>query len=305
MKRTLFSLACVLVFVVFTAIAGKPASTPLIIAWGENSPEWNQSLHLSAVRIGCSDAPASCVQYADQIAGSQRVSAVFVAILMKPANVAAYSATFGNLALSHPNLAEVGFDDFVSQAEKTNLGPAELSSLLEAVTTNLRTRGSKLQFGITVYQDQLGGEVDRLQLSDAVRQSVDFVHLYPHYRKERKSVTDYIADAKRAFPNAKIILGNYAYDRREYLPCSQGSQTRCSNDEEVNLFDQNFRADLQIVNTGAAAGIEFFPGNFGMEDAWKGWNSSRACKQDERTVCVQNTVAMREKVRQAMANAGR
>ena len=57
-----------------------------------------------------------------------------------PANVATNAATYGNLALSHPNLAEVGFDDFVSQCEKTHLGPGELSSLLETVASNLKSR---------------------------------------------------------------------------------------------------------------------------------------------------------------------
>ena len=62
--------------------------------------------------------------------------------------------------------------------------------------------------------------------------------LFPHYRKERKSVTDYIAEAKRAFPNAKVILGIYAYDRREYLPCSADIHVPCSNEEEIDLFER-------------------------------------------------------------------
>jgi hypothetical protein len=285
------------------AVLANPDGHLLVITWGGNSPDWNQALHLSGVRIGCSDPPASCIQQVDQLSASLHVSSVFLAILLNPANVATNAATYGNLALSHPNLAEVGFDDFVSQCEKSHLGPGELSSLLETVASNLKSRSSRMQFGTTIYQDQLTtGELDRLQLSDAARRSIDLVHLFPHYRKERKSVTDYITEAKRAFPNAKVIIGIYAYDRREYLPCSADIHAPCSNEEEIDLFDKVFREDLRIASSGGAAGIEFFPGNFGSEDAWKGWNNPRACKQGERDACVQNTVSMRQKVREVMRN---
>lgn len=283
------------------AITANPTSNLLIITWGGNSPEWNKELHLSGVRIGCSDAYTSCLQQVDQIARSQQVSSVFLAIPLNPVRVGTDSAAYGALGPSHPNLVEVGFDDFVGQCEKTHLDPSGLSRLLESVAANLKSRGPNLKFGATIYQDQLSsGELDRLQLSDGARQSIDLVHLFPHYRKERKPITDYIADAKRVFPNAKVILGVYAYDRREYVPCSPDNHTPCSSEEEINYFDQIFHEDLKIMSSSAAIGIEFFPGNFGGEDSWKGWNNPRACKQGEKEACVQNTVAMRDKVRDAM-----
>jgi hypothetical protein len=302
-KKTLFLL--LLLIIAATAAVSTIGKEPfLVITWGGNSPDWNRVLHLSGVRVGCSGAPPSCMQEVDQMARSQGVSRVFLAILLNPTNAATNAAAYGSLSISDPNLTEVGFDDFVSQCEKTHLGPSELSTLLETFAANLKSRSSKVQFGATIYQDQLiTGELDNLHLSDGVRQSIDIVHLFPHYRKERKSVADYTAEAKRFFPNAKVILGVYAYDRREYLPCAAGSHTPCSTDEEINLFDQVFHEDLTVAGSGGAAGIEFFPGNFGGEDTWKGWNNSRACKPDEREACVQNTVAMRAKVREAMASA--
>jgi hypothetical protein len=303
MKRKAFTIGYVWLFVAAAVTPARPQPAFLVITWGGNSPEWNRALHVSGIRIGCSDAPSSCIQQVDQMAASQHVSSVFLGILMNPANLATNAATFGNLALSHPNLAEVGFDDFVSQCEKTHLGPSDLSILLQTFSSNLKSRSAKAQVGATIYEDQLvTGEFDRLQLSDAARQSIDIVHLFPHYRKERKSVEEYVAQAKRVFPNAKVILGVYAYDRREYLPCAAGTHEACSSEEEVNLFDQVFHEDLKIANSGEVAGIEFFPGNFGGEDSWKGWNGSRACKEGERATCVQNTVAMREKVREALRN---
>jgi|HubBroStandDraft_2_1064218.scaffolds.fasta_scaffold127956_1 hypothetical protein len=302
--RYIAAISLVPLLVAGALLSARPQAGLMVVTWGGNSPEWNRILHVSAVRIGCSDAPASCIRQVDQMAASQQVSSVFLGVLLNPANAATNAATFGNLALSHPNLAEVGFDDFVSQCEKTHLGPSDLSTLIQTFSSNLKSRSAKVQFGATIYQDQLiTGELDKLQLSDAARGSVDIVHLFPHYRKERKSVTDYVAEAKRVFPNAKIILGVYAYDRREYLPCEAGSHTACSSDEEVNLFDQVFHEDLRIASGGGVVGIEFFPGNFGAEDSWKGWNNSRACREGERAVCVQNTIAMRDRVRQAMNDA--
>jgi hypothetical protein len=302
--RYIAAIGLLLLLTAGALLSARPKSGFMVITWGGNSPEWNRTLHVSGIRIGCSGAPSSCIQQVDEMAASQHVSSVFLGILLNPANVATNAVTFGNLALSHPDLAEVGFDDFVSQCEKTHLGPSELSSLVQTFASNLKSRSAKVQFGATIYQDQLiTGEFGHLQLSDAARQSIDIVHLFPHYRKERKSVVDYVAEAKRVFPNAKIILGVYAYDRREYLPCEAGTHTACSSEEEVNLFDQVFHEDLKIASSGGVAGIEFFPGNFGGEDSWKGWSYSRACKEGERAVCVQNTVAMRDRVRQAMNDA--
>jgi hypothetical protein len=304
MKKKSFSLLFFLLFIITVVIWASPKYQFLIVTWGGNSREWNRILHLSGVRLGCSEAPVSCVQQVDQIAATQHVSSVFLAILLNPERIATDSASYGNLSVSHPNLVEVGFDDFVSQAQKLNLDSSELSRLLENTAANLKSRSSKLQLGITIYQDQLSnGQLDHLQLSDGVRQSIGLVHLYPHYRKERKSVMECIAQVKQVFPNARLILGNYAYDRREYLPCSPDSHTRCSSEEEISLFDQNLRENLRIASSGGAAGIEFFPGNFSAEASWNGWDNPRSCKQGERAVCIQNTLAMREKVREAIRNA--
>lgn len=303
MKKKPLSLLCCLLLIATAAICATSKNQFLIVTWGGNSPEWNRILHLSGVRLGCSDLPASCLQQVDQIAATQHVSSVFLAILLNPARIAADSPSYGTLGVSHPNLVEVGFDDFVSQAQKLALKPSELATLLENTAANLKSRGSKLRLGITIYQDQLSnGQLDRLRLSDGFRQSIDFVHLYPHYRKERMSVMESIAQVKQVFPNAKLLLGSYAYDRREYLPCSLDSRTRCSSEEEINLFDQSLREALRIAGSGAAAGIEFFPGDFGAEESWKGWNNPRSCKQGERGVCLQNTLAMRERLRVAIGN---
>src|ERR1700690_4118041 len=107
MKRKALAIGCVLLFVAAAMTPARPQAGFLVITWGGNSPEWNRVLGVSGIRIGCSDAPSSCIQYVEQMAASQHVSSVFLGILLKPANLATNAATFGNLALSHPNLAEV------------------------------------------------------------------------------------------------------------------------------------------------------------------------------------------------------
>jgi len=101
------------------AIAGPAPNN--IITWGENSPEWNRILHLGALRVGCSDPPASCADYAQKAAKSQGVSKVFLAILLKPDQTPAYAREYSQLSIKDSALYEVGFDDFVGQCEHQKL----------------------------------------------------------------------------------------------------------------------------------------------------------------------------------------
>jgi len=66
---------------------------------------------------------------------------------------------------------------------------------------------------------------------------------------------------------------------------------------------QGLDADLNIVNGGSAAGIEFWPGSFGREREWKGWDESRICP-GRKAECIQNTVQMRQIVAEEMSRAG-
>jgi hypothetical protein len=116
------------------------------------------------------------------------------------------------------------------------------------------------------------------------------VHLYMHYRADTPNTPQYVQQAKRIFPNAKVILGVYAYDRISYLPCTKGGQP-CTPQEEQNYLRQGLDADLQLVNSGEADGIEFWPGSFGRVETWKGWDEPRICPGRKQR-CVQNTQQM-------------
>lgn len=306
MRNRLALAACLLGFVAIAIASAAAISQFQVVTWGENSPEWNRLLHRTGARIGCSDAVQSCLQEADQIAASQRVSTVMLAVLLKPERILTDAAAYAKASSAHRELVEVGFDDFVGQAEKTKLDGAQLSALLENIAAYLRQGKSEIEMGITLYQDEMtDGQLGRLGMDDAARKAVEIVHLYPHYRKDAKPLAEYVALAKQTFPNAKILLGDYAYDRRQYLPCAKGNRTPCSDDEELALFENNLQEDLRMAKSGEVAGIEFFPGQFGNEDSWDGWNDPRACKQGERGHCVQITQTMRTKIKEEISNDGR
>src|SRR5690348_9134297 len=292
------------VLLVTLALTGDAAGTFLVVAWGAPSSEWTRALGISAIRIGCSDTPRSCVQEAARLAKTQDVSSIFIAVLLKPESAAGNAAAFAQLGPSHPEITEIGFDDFVGQAERTKLTGDALSSLLADFSAGLHLYGSHLKWGITVYQDELwNGRLSKLGLSDETRAAVDAVHLFPHYRKQQIPLEKSVSEVKRLFPNAAVLLGNYAYDRREYLPCSVHG-ARCSDEEEISLFNNNLRQSLDLAKQGVVAGIELYPGNFGQETSWKNWSNPRFCKDTERSECIQNTRAMVQDLRKAFSALG-
>ncbi len=269
-----------------------------VITWGPNTPDWNRALHLGGVRMGCSGAPAGCADYAEHLAKSQGVDNAFVAILLNQGTVISYARRYSQLSMSHPTLYEVGFDDFVSQCDRLKLDTSSLSVLLTELAHELKAANPKLHLGITVYEDELtSNHLPLAQLDEQFRKSVDFVHLYPHYRKETQSFSTSVQQALQIFPQAKIIAGNYAYDRRDYLPCSRGGAP-CTNQEELSLFTQQLKERLAMLGSSNVAWLEFYPGNFGNESHWDQWKSPRACNQERLHECDQSTKAMREIVRQ-------
>jgi len=179
---------------------------------------------------------AGCVDYADHLAKSQGVDNIFLSISLNRGTVISYAREYSQLSVSHPTLYEVGFDDFVSQCEKLKLDPSSLSALLTELVHELKAANPKLRLGITMYEDELtSNRFPVAQLDEQFRNSVDFVHLYPHYRKEAQSFSTSVQQAMQIFPRTKIIAGNYAIDRRDYLPCSRGGAP-CTSQEEISLF---------------------------------------------------------------------
>ena len=275
------------------------ASGGKVITWGANTREWNRQLGVDALRLGCSSAPATCVNDADHSARAQGVKSAYLSILLNAGNSPLDARVYSQLSLRDPVLYEVGFDDFVSQCERQKLPADALNTLLKDFARQLKSVNPNLHLGLTIYMDQLssGSSFSLLNLNQEFRSQVDYIHLYPHYRKEAQPLSVVVEKAKQVFPNAKIIAGAYAYDRRDYLPCVRGGSGPCSNEEEVSLFRSLFEEQWAMLRSGVVTAIEFYPGSFGTEEEWSGWENPRSCRAGRRQECVANTRDMRRAVK--------
>lgn len=271
-----------------------------IMTWGGNAPDWDSELHVSAIRDGCSSVPQSCFRDADSYASQNHVKLIFLSILLKPSQTLSYVTQYAALHSSHPEVIEVGFDDFVSQASKLGMATPALNSYLMQIANALKQ--GDLKFGLTLYENELDSQLPQLGLSSDLRAQVDFIHLYPHYRHTAQPFANYVHQAKSVFPNAQIIAGVYAYDRRDYLPCSKASSEHCSNQEELSLFKDMFQQEVSLLRSGQVSWLEFFPGSFGLEESWRNWDEPRICSASRRQECIDNTKAMRQAVLQVLGS---
>jgi len=130
-------------------------------------------------------------------------------------------------------------------------------------------------------------------LPAVVRGSVDYVHLFLHYREDGLNYASYVQQARVLFPHAHIVAGAYAYDHRAYLPCTPKG-VNCTEQQDLDLFKQTLTIQAQEVRQGVIDHIEFFPGYYGNESQWTGWTSPRHCAPGDLANCIANTVTMRE-----------
>lgn len=165
---------------------------------------------------------------------------------------------------------------------------------IETFIRNLKMNGGSIRFGITVYCDDLSmWKRARLTLAASIRANVDVVHLYARYRKDGDEVAQYVQRVKLLFPRAKVVGGIYAMDRIDYAGCSGRFTMKCRTDEEISLFANNLKLDLQMLRTGRLSAIEFYPGYFGNEDRLPSWKYPRFCASRREAECIENTKKMR------------
>jgi hypothetical protein len=211
--------------------------------------------------------------------------------------VLSYAREYSRLSLANPVLYEIGFDDFVGQSQRQKLSSRMLSSVLSEIANAVKSENPELRLGITLYMDDLDSQRFRLsELPEQFRGSVDFIHLYPHYRKEVSSFEESLQRVQVLFPHARVVAGLYPYDRRDYLPCARDGAP-CSNEEEIQLFAKSLENRWALLRSGEIDGIEFYPGNFGLEEQWNGWQNPRLCRTGRIQECVENTKQMRDILR--------
>lgn len=274
----------------------------LIITWGGNTPAWNNKLHLNAIRIGCSSAPAGCVEAAQKIASQAHVDKVFLATLLTASSIG-YAQQYSALSVPNPVLYSVGFDDFVRQVGNLHTSSSNASSMVSQFIGNLKSANSRLHFGVTIYEDELSSpELTAPEMAD-VRNRTDFVHLFIHYRVDGPRFADYARAAKKLFPNAEIIAGSYPVDRIHYLPCSPTAHVPCTTGQEISLFDQTFDLQLRLLQDGTVDGIEFYPGDFGETDKAGLWKDPRSCLPGKLSECIANSQRMQNYVGEQLSKA--
>jgi hypothetical protein len=268
-----------------------------IYTWVGNTAAWDRKLHVAGYRMGCDlGDPDGCVRQATEVAQQNGLTTVFLSLFEDPAHTVADARECSRLSLTHPLLTEVGFDDFVGRYWRLFSRPRfDPPTWLRDVIHGARQSNAKMGFGITLYEDDLDSPYLRApKLPADVAQSIDFVHLYLHYRTDAPQLPAYVVQTKALFPNAKIIVGLYAYDRIDYIPCAADSHRPCAQEEEIHLYKDALTRAAQMLKDGGIAGIEFYPGFFGKETEWSGWKNAEYCAPARIDACLKNTLAMRE-----------
>jgi hypothetical protein len=158
----------------------------------------------------------------------------------------------------------------------------------------LRSANPALKFGATIYEDELiNPYLQDARLPAATRGQFDYVHLFIYYRQDGPNYASSVQQAKQLFPNARVIAGAYAVDRRAFLPCAPNGQP-CTTQQELDLFSQAMTIQAQLLASKDIDSIEFFPGNFCAEDQWPGLSNPRECAPGDQANCLANAKAMRQ-----------
>jgi hypothetical protein len=278
---------------VFAGPVPRPdASSMRVMTWVGISPEWQRTLHVSGLRMGCSSPPQSCIKSVSSESSGKKV---FLAVLLKTDTVD-YAQQYSALSLQTPSLVGIGLDDFVSQYYKLYKGNAgDPSAVLSSFIDGIKSRNPRLQFGATIYENDFGTEyLSDKDLPPVLRAKFDMVHFFVHYRGNSPKYEQYIQQLKTLFPNAQLVGGVYAYDRISYLPCTPNSQP-CSVEQEMNYFNQSLDAATKLLKQGTISWIEIFPGVFGREAEWSDWKNPKLCA-GRVPECVANTQKMDQAV---------
>ncbi len=268
-----------------------------IINWAESNAEWNQRLHVEGNRWGCSSAPADCLTNLEPEVTKQNLRQLFVAVVLDTSSSQGYATQYSELSLTHPLLSEVGIDDFVGQYKALfSLPGVDPAAVLQKTIANLKSKNTRLTFGVTLYETEL---ISSPYLQDAMlpatlRAQFDTLHLYLLRRGDGPNYANYVQIAKKLFPNARVIAGSYAVDTLDWPWNTCGSSGRCTLGQQTDLYRTSIQIQADLLRQGIVQGIEFYPGNFGIEEQWGGFNEPSLCAASRKQECIDNTKALRQ-----------
>lgn len=116
-------------------------------------------------------------------------------------------------------------------------------------------KNPSLLYGATIYEDDL----TKFRFMSGINNYIDIIHFYLHKRNHITRISSYLSILKGYFPKAKIILGIYNMDRRNYE-----KRDYHTKEDEINLFQKQLKKYISLMDT--IDGIEFFPGGLGNEE---------------------------------------
>jgi len=261
------------------------------------------------MRISCGTlTPSACEPYLENFAAEQSSTGYYyVSMLVNPALNATYAEDFSKLSLTYKHMLEIDFDDFISQLENQQIA-GKLSNpdaFVNSVITATHYYNPNLKFGATIYEDSLTHAMLTTTLTAATRAKIQYVHFFIHYRQNVSKFATYLAQVKSYFPNAKIIGGNYPYDRIDYLWCTQGDpdRTPCTPAQEQSSHQSLMQTELNLYKSGSIVGIESYFGYFGNPQDWGGWTAPHACTSRSYTTCISNTNTLQSITKSVLTSA--
>lgn len=152
-----------------------------------------------------------------------------------------------DFAATEAKVISISQDDYIGWYRKYN-------SIAKEVRNIIKNARQKLRYGATIYDDDFDKKIIAV-----VGRDIDLVHFYFHKRTRAKQINAYMEKLNTYFPHAKIILGIYNMDRREYEKRSPAAHV------EVSMFKRQLKDSMALLNAGKVSGIELFPGGLGNE----------------------------------------
>lgn len=249
------------------------------------------------MRVSCGSlTPSACEPYLEDLAAEESSTGYYyVSMLLNPSTSVSYAEDFSKLSLTYKHMLEIGFDDFIGRLEDDQIAgtiSSPNSFVLDVISATTKYNPN-LMLGVTLYEDQLTHTMTTTTLTASTRAKIKCIHLFLHYREDASRWNSYVSTAKSLFPNARIIAGAYPYDRIDYLPCAQGSSTKCTAAQEQSYYKLALENQAASVKAGSVAGLEFFFGYFGEPQDWSGWTGeTNACLSSRLSQCYANTTTL-------------
>ena len=266
----------------------------------DNTGEWINNLGVNYLKFDCKLTPQECIQKVNTEASSNNVQSISLVLndnyntAEKKNKLLDYALNYSQLSLSNIYLKEVGFGKIKEAINDMEYGTGmEPTSLINNFITNLKYYNSNLKFSIIVEEEDW--RIPSVSLPEEIREKVDTLYFYIAYRQNGLILESYkssINRLKELYPNAKIILGSYAYDRIDYIGCWFYS-AKCTQTQEIDYFKILTRFQRELLIKEEIDGIEFYPGNFGNEASWNEWNNQEVCLSSRKSECITNTQSMR------------